>query len=239
MPCTHRGQRFCSQHAPCDPFIQGALADSASLSSCPTSKLCKALLRCFDNRTESCRDMAVSSCSRLLQLDPDATLGLLPYVLPVLMERLQCDEVMTHAAFWWHTQQNVSCMAKLCSCFNDSRSCLHQVPVITLALLPLSTMLSTPTSPNCQGGFSLDQVLAGECSPLYFPAVLQSHNPTEPSEEVRMQLVQLLSLILDQAGTAIAAYASEVWAMLTAILVDIYHEVAMLGCKVSQQLAGG
>lgn len=56
--------------------------------------------------------MAVSSCSRLLQLDPDATLGLLPYVLPVLMERLQCDEVMTHAAFWWHTQQNVSCVAK-------------------------------------------------------------------------------------------------------------------------------
>lgn len=54
-----------------------------------------------------------------------------------------------------------------------------------------------------------------------------------------MQLVQLLSLILDQAGTAIAAYASEVWAMLTAILVDSYHEVAMLGCKVSQQLAGG
>lgn len=54
-----------------------------------------------------------------------------------------------------------------------------------------------------------------------------------------MQLVQLLSLILDQAGTAIAAYASEVWSMLTAILVDSYHEVAMLGCKVSQQLAGG
>jgi hypothetical protein len=53
-----------------------------------------------------------------------------------------------------------------------------------------------------------------------------------------MQLVQLLSLILDQAGTAIAAYASEVWAMLTAILVDSFHEVAMLGCKVSQQLAG-
>lgn len=182
MPCTHRGQRFCSQHAPCDPFIQGALADSASLSSCPTSKLCKALLRCFDNRTESCRDMAVSSCSRLLQLDPDATLGLLPYVLPVLMERLQCDEVMTHAAFWWHTQQNVSCMAKLCSCFNDSRSCLHQVPVITLALLPLSTMLSTPTSPTVNVASVLIKRLqesAHHCISLL------SCSPTTPQSKVR------------------------------------------------------
>lgn len=84
----------------CLVFVQGALAGSAELnSSIPTSKLCKALLRCFDNRTESCRDMAVSSCSRLLQVDPDATLGLLPYVLPVLVERLQCDEVGAHRGF--------------------------------------------------------------------------------------------------------------------------------------------
>jgi hypothetical protein len=66
----------------------------------------------------------------------------------------------------------------------------------------------------------------------------QSHNPTEPSEEVRLQLVQLLALILDQAGSAIAAYASEVWSMLTALLVDSFPEVAVQGCRVSQQLAG-
>lgn len=83
------------------------------------------------------------------------------------------------------------------------------------------------------------KVLPGVYYPtLPFVALLQSHNPTEPSEEVRLKLVQLLSLVMDHAGTAIAAYASEVWAMLAAILVDSFHEVAMLGCKVSQQLAG-
>jgi hypothetical protein len=67
---------------------------------------------------------------------------------------------------------------------------------------------------------------------------MQSHNPTEPSEEVRLKLVQLLVLVMDQAGSAIAAYASEVWSMLTAVLVDSFHEVSMQGCKVAQQLAG-
>eukprot|EP00878_Enallax_costatus_P028908 GHUV01031271.1.p3 GENE.GHUV01031271.1~~GHUV01031271.1.p3 ORF type:complete len:128 (+),score=36.39 GHUV01031271.1:792-1175(+) len=65
-----------------------------------------------------------------------------------------------------------------------------------------------------------------------------TRDPIEPSEEVRLLLVQLLSIILDQAGTAIAAYASEVWSMLSAALADRYHEVAMQGCKVAQQLAG-
>lgn len=65
-----------------------------------------------------------------------------------------------------------------------------------------------------------------------------NHEPSEPSEEIRLLLVQLLSVILDQAGTAIAAYASEVWSMLSAALADSYHEVAMQGCKVAQQLAG-
>lgn len=74
------------------------------------------------------------------------------------------------------------------------------------------------------------------CPRRNYPA--QSHNPTEPSEEVRLQLVQLLALIMDQAGPAIAAYASEVWSMLTALLVDKFHEVAVQGCRVSQQLAG-
>lgn len=53
-----------------------------------------------------------------------------------------------------------------------------------------------------------------------------------------MRLVQLLSTTMDQAGSAIAAYASEVWAMLIATLADSFHEVAMQACKVSQQLAG-
>lgn len=66
-----------------------------------------------------------------------------------------------------------------------------------------------------------------------------TRNPTECSEEVRLLLVQLLSIVLGQAGSAVAAYASEVWSMLSAALADNHHEVAMQGCKVAQQLAGG
>jgi hypothetical protein len=76
-------------------LLQEALSDAAAAASLslPTSKLCKALLRCFDSRAEACRDTAVSCCSMLLQADPDAVLSLLPYIMPVLVERLQCDEV--------------------------------------------------------------------------------------------------------------------------------------------------
>jgi hypothetical protein len=78
---------------------------------------------------------------------------------------------------------------------------------------------------------------ASHCAVVLF-ATMQSHKPTEPSEEVRLKLVQLLVLIMDQAGSAIAAYASEVWSMVTAVLSDSFHEVSMQGCKVAQRLAG-
>lgn len=68
--------------------------------------------------------------------------------------------------------------------------------------------------------------------------LLQSHCPSEPSEEVRLQLVRLLTLLLEQAGAAIAAYASEVWSILTAVLKDSYHSVSMQGCYLAQQMAG-
>lgn len=51
-------------------------------------------------------------------------------------------------------------------------------------------------------------------------------------------LLQLLSLLMDQAGSAIAAYASEVWSMLTAALADSFHDAAIQGCRAAQQLAG-
>lgn len=152
--------------------------------------------------------MAVSCCSTILQSDPDATLGLLPYVLPVLVERLQCDEVGGGS---WHS---VAC--------GNRHTVQRSVQQVLLSL-------KTSTVPS-NGTAMLRATIF---------AVLQSHNPTEPSEEVRLKLVELLSMIMEQAGTAIAAYASEVWAMLTAILVDSFHEVAVLGCQVSQQLAGG
>jgi hypothetical protein len=55
---------------------------------------------------------------------------------------------------------------------------------------------------------------------------------------VRLLLLQLLSLILEQAGAAVAAYASEVWSILMAALADSFHEVTMQACAASQQLAG-
>jgi hypothetical protein len=73
--------------------LQAALADVEIASAVPSAKVCKALLRSFDNRTEACRDMAVSCLTQILHIDPDSTLSLLPYVMPVLVERMQCDEV--------------------------------------------------------------------------------------------------------------------------------------------------
>jgi hypothetical protein len=84
---------LCQHGDQCVTSLQAVLKDAEAASALPTAKLCKALLRCFEHHTEACRDMAVSCLSSLLQADPDATLGLLPYVIPVLVERLQCDEV--------------------------------------------------------------------------------------------------------------------------------------------------
>eukprot|EP00879_Flechtneria_rotunda_P022808 GHRR01024092.1.p2 GENE.GHRR01024092.1~~GHRR01024092.1.p2 ORF type:complete len:126 (+),score=27.28 GHRR01024092.1:496-873(+) len=56
-----------------------------------TSKLGKGLLRQFDNRSEACRELVVSTFKRLLQAGPDATLQMLPYVMPVMEERLHLD----------------------------------------------------------------------------------------------------------------------------------------------------
>ena len=52
-------------------------------------------------------------------------------------------------------------------------------------------------------------------------------------------MVQLLHLLLELAGSAVAAYASEVWSMLSSALADSFHEVALVGCQVAQRLAGG
>jgi len=73
--------------------VQAALSNAAPDSTFPTAKLGKSLLRCFDNRAETCRDLSVSCFTRLLQIDPDMTLAMLPYAVPVLGERLQASEV--------------------------------------------------------------------------------------------------------------------------------------------------
>ncbi|KAF8058324.1 Dnaaf5 [Scenedesmus sp. PABB004] len=61
--------------------------------------------------------------------------------------------------------------------------------------------------------------------------------PAEPSEEIRLALARLLGALIAAAGSAVAAYASEVWSMLAAALADPYHEVALRGCAIAQQLA--
>jgi hypothetical protein len=51
--------------------------------------MCKPLLRRFDDVSEKCRDLAASCVLKLLRSCPDEALGLLPYVVPVLEERLR------------------------------------------------------------------------------------------------------------------------------------------------------
>jgi hypothetical protein len=68
--------------------------------------------------------------------------------------------------------------------------------------------------------------------------LLQSQGPAEPSEEVRLLLLQLLGVIVQQAGSAVAAYATEVWSILSAGLADSFHEAAEQACRTVQRLAG-
>ncbi|WIA41829.1 hypothetical protein OEZ86_009159 [Tetradesmus obliquus] len=128
--------------------------DVAEALSC---KLGKALLRRFEDKSEACREAAVSTFNAMLQAGADATLSLLPYAIPVLEERL---------------------------------------------------------------------------------FIQQGQGSAEPSEEVRLLLLQLLGVIVAQAGSAVAAYASEVWSVLSAGLADSFHEAAEQACRTVQQLAG-
>jgi len=53
------------------------------------SHLVKPLLRRFDDASERCRELAASCTLQTLRSGPDHALALLPYVMPVLEERLQ------------------------------------------------------------------------------------------------------------------------------------------------------
>ncbi|EFJ44828.1 hypothetical protein VOLCADRAFT_106220 [Volvox carteri f. nagariensis] len=52
----------------------------------------KALLRRFDDPSDTCREMAVTGLLRLLQAAPGAVLSLLPYAFPVVSERVRHRE---------------------------------------------------------------------------------------------------------------------------------------------------
>ncbi|XP_064008790.1 dynein axonemal assembly factor 5 isoform X2 [Pogoniulus pusillus] len=74
----------------------------------------------------------------------------------------------------------------------------------------------------------------GEALPVLLPALVQRLCPPqgfEPSEELRLGLVQLLSLLLQRCGVAMVPYLSEVIRILQVTLLDHYAEVRRESCR--------
>lgn len=86
----------------------------------------------------------------------------------------------------------------------------------------------------------------GEALPVLLPALAQRLCPPqgfEPSEELRLGLVQLLSLLLQRCGASVAPYLSDVIRILQATLLDHYAEVRRESCRCAvacaQAMPGG
>ncbi|XP_065500879.1 dynein axonemal assembly factor 5 [Caloenas nicobarica] len=74
----------------------------------------------------------------------------------------------------------------------------------------------------------------GEALPVLLPALAQRLCPpqgAEPSEELRLGLVQLLSLLLRRCGASMVPYLSDVIRILQATLLDSYAEVRRESCR--------
>ncbi|XP_065707223.2 dynein axonemal assembly factor 5 isoform X1 [Patagioenas fasciata] len=74
----------------------------------------------------------------------------------------------------------------------------------------------------------------GEALPVLLPALAQRLCPpqgAEPSEELRLGLVQLLGLLLRRCGASMVPYLSEVIRILQATLLDSYAEVRRESCR--------
>ncbi|KAK4813740.1 hypothetical protein QYF61_023676 [Mycteria americana] len=74
----------------------------------------------------------------------------------------------------------------------------------------------------------------GEALPVLLPALAQRLCPPqgfEPSEELRLGLVQLLSLLLQRCGACLAPYLTDVIRILQATLLDHYAEVRRESCR--------
>ncbi|NWS51518.1 DAAF5 factor, partial [Chunga burmeisteri] len=73
-----------------------------------------------------------------------------------------------------------------------------------------------------------------EALPILLPALVQRLYPPqgfEPSEELRLGLVQLLRLLLQRCGTSLAPYLTDVIHILQATLLDHYAEVRRESCR--------
>ncbi|XP_074961098.1 dynein axonemal assembly factor 5 [Phalacrocorax aristotelis] len=74
----------------------------------------------------------------------------------------------------------------------------------------------------------------GEALPVLLPALAQRLCPPqgfEPSEELRLGLVQLLSLLLQRCGASLAPHLTDVIRILQATLLDHYAEVRRESCR--------
>ncbi|NXF90472.1 DAAF5 factor, partial [Eubucco bourcierii] len=74
----------------------------------------------------------------------------------------------------------------------------------------------------------------GEALPVLLPALVQRLCPPqgfEPSEELRLGLVQLLSLLLQRCGVTMVPYLTEVIHILQVTLLDHYAEVRRESCR--------
>ncbi|XP_052628328.1 dynein axonemal assembly factor 5 [Harpia harpyja] len=74
----------------------------------------------------------------------------------------------------------------------------------------------------------------GEALPVLLPALAQRLCPPqgfEPSEELRLGLVQLLSLLLQRCGASVGPYLTDVIRILQATLLDHYAEVRRESCR--------
>ncbi|XP_065540500.1 dynein axonemal assembly factor 5 [Lathamus discolor] len=74
----------------------------------------------------------------------------------------------------------------------------------------------------------------GEALPVLLPLLVQRLCPPqgfEPSEELRLGLVQLLSLLLLRCGASMAPYLSDVIRILQTTLLDNYAEVRRESCR--------
>ncbi|NXF29577.1 DAAF5 factor, partial [Nyctibius bracteatus] len=74
----------------------------------------------------------------------------------------------------------------------------------------------------------------GEALPVLMPALAQRLCPPqgfEPSEELRLGLVQLLSLLLQRCGASVTPYLTDVIRILQATLLDHYAEVRRESCR--------
>ncbi|XP_054247137.1 dynein axonemal assembly factor 5 [Indicator indicator] len=80
----------------------------------------------------------------------------------------------------------------------------------------------------------------GEALPVVLPALVQRLCPPqgfEPSEELRLGLVQLLSLLLQRCGVAMVPYLTEIIHILQATLLDHYAEVRRESCRCAMACA--